>query len=84
MHQNQRGITVPLIKGHRSYLPQVPAVFEAGVTLEPFTSTIAHSCDPNSWIVFEGNKLRVRALRNIKPCEELTVSYIAGFLDYTE
>ncbi|EPE33158.1 SET [Glarea lozoyensis ATCC 20868] len=78
--QNQRNLTVPLIKGH-SYLPLGDAVHIAGVTFEPFTSTIAHSCNPNCWIIFEGHELCLRALRDITAFEELTVTYVPEFWD---
>jgi hypothetical protein len=67
---------IPLIKGPYSYLSAVPAVFDAGVTLEPSTSKISHSCNPNSWLVFEGKELRLRALRDIGSSQELTVSLV--------
>lgn len=55
-----------------------PGIFEVGYFLEPLTSMVAHSCDPNSFIVFEGNELRIRTLRDISANEELTLDWAFG------
>ena len=34
-----------------------------------------HSCDPNAFVFFEGNELRVRALKANKADEEITQCY---------
>uniref|UniRef100_A0A6P5JU52 [histone H3]-lysine(4) N-trimethyltransferase n=1 Tax=Phascolarctos cinereus TaxID=38626 RepID=A0A6P5JU52_PHACI len=49
---------------------------EVGVGLYPSMSLLNHSCDPNCVIVFEGPSLFLRAVRNIKPGEELTICYL--------
>uniref|UniRef100_A0A3Q3VLM1 [histone H3]-lysine(4) N-trimethyltransferase n=1 Tax=Mola mola TaxID=94237 RepID=A0A3Q3VLM1_MOLML len=49
---------------------------EIGVGLYPSLSLLNHDCRPNCVMVFEGTKLRLRAVRDISPDEELTISYI--------
>ncbi|XP_039604734.1 histone-lysine N-methyltransferase SMYD3 isoform X1 [Polypterus senegalus] len=49
---------------------------EIGAGLYPSMSLLNHDCDPNCLIVFEGKHLFLRAIREIQPSEELTVSYI--------
>nr|XP_015207457.1 PREDICTED: histone-lysine N-methyltransferase SMYD3 isoform X1 [Lepisosteus oculatus] len=49
---------------------------EIGVGLYPSMSLLNHDCDPNCVIVFQGRRLFLRAIREIRPAEELTVSYI--------
>lgn len=39
-------------------------------------SVIRHSCEPNAGYVSYGNQLQVRAMKTIKPNEEITISYI--------
>ncbi|KAM3625895.1 uncharacterized protein V6R79_019417 [Siganus canaliculatus] len=49
---------------------------EIGVGLYPSLSLLNHDCRPNCVMVFEGTKLLLRAVRDINPEEELTISYI--------
>lgn len=49
---------------------------EIGVGLYPSLSLLNHDCRPNCVMVFEGTKLLLRAVRDISPQEELTISYI--------
>ncbi|XP_026149701.1 histone-lysine N-methyltransferase SMYD3 [Mastacembelus armatus] len=49
---------------------------EIGVGLYPSLSLLNHDCRPNCVMVFEGPKLKLRAVRDINPEEELTISYI--------
>ncbi|XP_072236440.1 histone-lysine N-methyltransferase SMYD3 [Leuresthes tenuis] len=49
---------------------------EIGVGLYPSLSLLNHDCRPNCVMVFEGAKLKLRAVRDINPEEELTISYI--------
>lgn len=49
---------------------------DAVLALDSFTSSIAHSCTPNCWILFQSGKLQLRALRNIQKDEELTMNWI--------
>ncbi|XP_034432962.1 histone-lysine N-methyltransferase SMYD3 [Hippoglossus hippoglossus] len=49
---------------------------EIGVGLYPSLSLLNHDCRPNCVMVFEGTKLQLRAVRGIKPEEELTISYM--------
>ncbi|XP_072320858.1 histone-lysine N-methyltransferase SMYD3 [Eucyclogobius newberryi] len=56
---------------------------EIGVGLYPSLSLLNHDCGPNCVMVFEGTKLNLRAVKDIKPGDELTVSYIDS-LELTE
>ncbi|KAG7482414.1 histone-lysine N-methyltransferase SMYD3 [Solea senegalensis] len=49
---------------------------EIGVGLYPSLSLLNHECRPNCVMVFEGTNLQLRAVQDIKPKEELTISYI--------
>ncbi|KAK5873796.1 hypothetical protein PBY51_018802 [Eleginops maclovinus] len=49
---------------------------EIGVGLYPSLSLLNHDCRPNCVMVFVGTNLHVRAVRDINPEEELTISYI--------
>ncbi|XP_028257746.1 histone-lysine N-methyltransferase SMYD3 isoform X2 [Parambassis ranga] len=49
---------------------------EIGVGLYPSLSLLNHDCRPNCVMVFEGTKLQLRAVRDVNPEEELTISYI--------
>ncbi|XP_048213469.1 histone-lysine N-methyltransferase SMYD3 [Perognathus longimembris pacificus] len=49
---------------------------EVGVGLYPSMSLLNHSCDPNCSIVFNGPHLLLRAVRDIKAGEELTICYL--------
>ncbi|EPE31990.1 SET [Glarea lozoyensis ATCC 20868] len=46
-----------------------------GTTLDPVISLLRHSCEPNVFIFFEGNQLRVRSLKPLKAGEEISRSY---------
>lgn len=49
---------------------------EIGVGLYPSLSLLNHECSPNCVMVFEGTKLHLRAVKDIKVGDELTISYI--------
>ncbi|KAM4603043.1 histone-lysine N-methyltransferase SMYD3 [Polymixia lowei] len=49
---------------------------EIGVGLYPSLSLLNHDCRPNCVMVFEGTKLHLRAIKDIGPKEELTISYV--------
>ncbi|XP_055010288.1 histone-lysine N-methyltransferase SMYD3 [Boleophthalmus pectinirostris] len=49
---------------------------EIGVGLYPSLSLLNHDCGPNCVMVFEGTKLHLRAVKDIKYGDELTVNYI--------
>lgn len=50
---------------------------------KPGPHLINHSCNPNCWIyIYHGHTLFF-ALRKIKPCEELTISYLLSPKDKT-
>jgi SET domain-containing protein len=46
-----------------------------GASLDIVTSLINHSCDPNVFVVFEGNSLHIRPIRKLLAGEELTQCY---------
>ncbi|XP_048046860.1 histone-lysine N-methyltransferase SMYD3 [Megalobrama amblycephala] len=48
---------------------------DLGVGLYPSMSLLNHDCQPNCVMIFEGKRLTLRAVRVIRPCEELTISY---------
>ncbi|KAG9268984.1 histone-lysine N-methyltransferase SMYD3-like [Astyanax mexicanus] len=48
---------------------------DIGVGLYPSMSLLNHDCRPNCVMVFLGKRLQLRAVRNIQPTEELTISY---------
>lgn len=48
---------------------------KVGCCFDPFAALVNHSCEPNSYFIFEGKELRLRASKNILPSEELTVKY---------
>ncbi|ROT35612.1 hypothetical protein SODALDRAFT_70790 [Sodiomyces alkalinus F11] len=47
-----------------------------GIFLDPTLAMVNHSCIPNATVTFSGRKAFLRALRDIKPGEEVEVSYI--------
>ncbi|XP_024152173.1 histone-lysine N-methyltransferase SMYD3 [Oryzias melastigma] len=49
---------------------------ELGVGLYPSLSLLNHDCRPNCVMVFRGTELQLRAVQDINPGEELTISYI--------
>uniref|UniRef100_A0A1A7WRW9 [histone H3]-lysine(4) N-trimethyltransferase n=1 Tax=Iconisemion striatum TaxID=60296 RepID=A0A1A7WRW9_9TELE len=49
---------------------------EIGVGLYPSLSLLNHDCRPNCVMVFEGTELQLRAIQDISPGDELTISYI--------
>ncbi|KAM4744920.1 histone-lysine N-methyltransferase SMYD3 isoform 2-T2 [Anableps anableps] len=49
---------------------------EVGVGLYLSLSLLNHDCQPNCVMVFEGKRLQLRAVRDISPKEEITISYI--------
>uniref|UniRef100_A0A3Q3BAR3 [histone H3]-lysine(4) N-trimethyltransferase n=1 Tax=Kryptolebias marmoratus TaxID=37003 RepID=A0A3Q3BAR3_KRYMA len=48
---------------------------ELGVGLYPSLSLLNHDCRPNCVMVFEGTKIQLRAVQDINPGDELTISY---------
>ncbi|XP_036449222.1 histone-lysine N-methyltransferase SMYD3 isoform X2 [Colossoma macropomum] len=48
---------------------------DVGVGLYPSMSLLNHDCRPNCVVVFLGRRLQLRAVRNIRANEELTISY---------
>jgi len=46
-----------------------------GTSFDIVASLMNHSCDPNVFVVFEGNELRVRPIRNLVAGEELVQCY---------
>ncbi|KAI7805008.1 histone-lysine N-methyltransferase SMYD3 [Triplophysa rosa] len=48
---------------------------DVGVGLYPSMSLLNHDCRPNCVMMFEGKTIKLRAVRVIRACEELTISY---------
>jgi len=46
-----------------------------GIGLYPIAALVNHSCVPNCVAIFSGSELRIRAIRPIKPGDEITISY---------
>lgn len=53
----------------------------AGLFLDAGLAMVNHSCVPNAFIGFEGRTATLRAERDIKEGEEITISYIGEFGD---
>nr|XP_029530969.1 histone-lysine N-methyltransferase SMYD3 isoform X1 [Oncorhynchus nerka] len=51
---------------------------EIGVGLYPSMSLLNHDCRPSCMMMFEGETLHLRAARDMRPAEELTISYIGS------
>uniref|UniRef100_A0A673BQC2 [histone H3]-lysine(4) N-trimethyltransferase n=1 Tax=Sphaeramia orbicularis TaxID=375764 RepID=A0A673BQC2_9TELE len=56
--------------------PVCPSFLSSYCFLFYSLSLLNHDCRPNCVMVFEGTKLQLRAVREINPEEELTISYI--------
>ena len=78
MYRNEGDILLPLLKGaSRNYQAKISSTIVSGaVYLDPFISLIYHSCDPNTWVVFESNHLRVRALKDVAAGTEMSLSLL--------
>lgn len=78
MLRNEGDIVLPLMNGaSRNYQTAISStIVSAGVYLDPFIFSIRHSCDSNSWVIFESNHLRVRALKAISTGTEITLSQL--------
>ncbi|KFY46337.1 hypothetical protein V494_00491 [Pseudogymnoascus sp. VKM F-4513 (FW-928)] len=55
---------------------EYPLEESPGIALDLVASFANHSCNPNAFIFFERNQLRMRSLRPIRAGEEITLSYI--------
>ncbi|KAK8243719.1 hypothetical protein HDK90DRAFT_447532 [Phyllosticta capitalensis] len=53
-----------------------PGLVPIGICLDPFACSANHSCDPNTFVVFDGPQIFFRALKPIAKDEEILVSYI--------
>ncbi|EFE38244.1 SET and MYND domain protein, putative [Trichophyton verrucosum HKI 0517] len=47
-----------------------------GLCIQPFACYMNHSCEPNAVVGFDGGLIIVKALREIKPDEQVFISYI--------
>ena len=47
-----------------------------GGALDLLRSFTNHSCDPNAFVFFDGNQLRMRSIKPIKVGDEITESYV--------
>ncbi|RWS12614.1 SET and MYND domain-containing protein (SMYD)-like protein [Dinothrombium tinctorium] len=52
-----------------------------GIGIYPIVSWIKHSCSPNAKIFFDGVNVVVRAIRNIREDDEITICYL-GSMDH--
>ncbi|NP_001290697.1 histone-lysine N-methyltransferase SMYD3 [Esox lucius] len=57
---------------------------EIGVGLYPSMSLLNHDCRPSCVMLFQGKTLQLRAIRDIQPTEEVTISYIGVLLPTRE
>lgn len=53
-----------------------PGESSLGKALDLVASFTNHSCDPNVFMFFEGNQLRMRSLKPIKAGDEITQTYV--------
>jgi hypothetical protein len=53
-----------------------PTFDPLGIVFDALLCHVNHSCDPNTYIVMDGPRMQLRALREIKKDEELFISYI--------
>lgn len=56
---------------------QLPAQIALGWLFDPFPALVNHSCKPNAFYYCNGREMVARALRDIKPGEEVTYNYNA-------
>lgn len=70
----------PLLLSGSSHPLPAQSIFygEGGKCFDPFVALINHACDPNTFLCFEGLKLRLRALNDIPTGAEITLCYQAG------
>lgn len=68
----------PIIKGNTKWhSPFLGALLEYGTFVDPFVSSIRHSCTPNAWWVLDRTQINVLAFTDIAANEELTIAYTA-------
>ncbi|KUJ21561.1 SET domain-containing protein [Mollisia scopiformis] len=79
-----RILTTEELEGDEPYAKKVEAI-SLGACVDPYYSMINHSCMPNSYWVFNGRELQVRAERDMVAGEEVTISYIprGAYVDRT-
>jgi hypothetical protein len=53
-----------------------PSFDQLGMTFDPTIALLNHSCNPNAAVVFDGNIVMIRSIRNIARGEQITTSYI--------
>lgn len=61
-----------------------PSMDSIGICLDPLVAKCNHSCDPNSYVVYDGPRLEIRSLRPIKGDEEIFIAYIDGTLSFRQ
>lgn len=49
---------------------------KTGVVLDPFIARLNHSCDPNTFITYHGPQAMIRAFKDIKIGEVITLTYV--------
>lgn len=76
MQNNKLNISQPVLKGSSPFQePIVPSLIPGGICFDPFAAMINHSCEQNTWWLFEDRQLRVRASKDIAAGEEITFTY---------
>jgi SET and MYND domain-containing protein len=53
-----------------------PEMQPIGIGLYPTAALLNHSCSPNCVVVFDGTKIKVRAIQNVAVGEEVTIPYV--------
>ncbi|KAK3323364.1 hypothetical protein B0T19DRAFT_442861 [Cercophora scortea] len=66
---------LPLMRANHIPIRMASHITAVGAAFNFVSSTINHSCDPNIFLFFEGNQIRVRSLKKIEAGEELTRCY---------
>ena len=47
-----------------------------GVGIYPLAAMVNHSCEPNACQVFRGQRILFKAVRDLAPGDEITISYV--------
>jgi len=79
LENNKINIMIPVLRAAQINPGiEVDTVINAGACFDLYISLVNHSCDPNAYFVFEGREARLRARKDIKAGEEITVCYLTN------